>query len=122
MPRRRDPRQGSAHARAVPAYHPGNTDLAWTRLTPWRALLAAALDQQPTSHRRLGDRRADQPERRPARRLAADRLKVRVERKGSRGPRHHRGRSRASEGPIVIRAATEAATFSSPTEPTGRSR
>lgn len=29
------------------AYAPGNTDLAWTRLTPWRALLAAALDQAP---------------------------------------------------------------------------
>ena len=29
------------------SYAPGNTDLAWTRLTPWRALLAAALDQQP---------------------------------------------------------------------------
>lgn len=27
------------------AYAPGSTDLAWTRLTPWRALLAAALDQ-----------------------------------------------------------------------------
>jgi glucose-6-phosphate dehydrogenase assembly protein OpcA len=26
-------------------YAPGNTDLAWTRITPWRALLAAALDQ-----------------------------------------------------------------------------
>jgi glucose-6-phosphate dehydrogenase assembly protein OpcA len=26
-------------------YSPGDTDLAWTRLTPWRALLAAALDQ-----------------------------------------------------------------------------
>ena len=30
------------------AYAPGNTDLAWTRLTPWRALLAAALDQHPS--------------------------------------------------------------------------
>lgn len=29
------------------AYAPGNTDLAWTRITPWRALLAAALDQSP---------------------------------------------------------------------------
>ncbi len=27
------------------SYAEGNTDLAWTRLTPWRALLAAALDQ-----------------------------------------------------------------------------
>ncbi len=26
-------------------YAPGDTDLAWTRITPWRALLAAALDQ-----------------------------------------------------------------------------
>lgn len=26
-------------------YSPGDTDLTWTRLTPWRALLAAALDQ-----------------------------------------------------------------------------
>jgi glucose-6-phosphate dehydrogenase assembly protein OpcA len=29
------------------SYTPGNTDLAWTRITGWRALLAAALDQQP---------------------------------------------------------------------------
>ncbi|MBO3748651.1 glucose-6-phosphate dehydrogenase assembly protein OpcA [Streptosporangiaceae bacterium NEAU-GS5] len=26
-------------------YTPGDTDLAWTRLTPWRSLLAAAFDQ-----------------------------------------------------------------------------
>ncbi len=29
------------------SYAPGNTDLAWTRITGWRALLAAALDQHP---------------------------------------------------------------------------
>lgn len=28
-------------------YAPGDTDLAWSRITPWRALLAAALDQHP---------------------------------------------------------------------------
>ena len=28
-------------------YAPGDTDLAWTRITRWRALLAAALDQPP---------------------------------------------------------------------------
>jgi glucose-6-phosphate dehydrogenase assembly protein OpcA len=27
------------------SYAPGDTDFAWTRLTPWRTLLAAALDQ-----------------------------------------------------------------------------
>lgn len=31
----------------IDSYHPGDTDLAWTRLTLWRALLAAALDQPP---------------------------------------------------------------------------
>ncbi|MFB7591640.1 glucose-6-phosphate dehydrogenase assembly protein OpcA [Streptomyces sp. NPDC056169] len=31
-------------ARAA-SYAPGDTDLAWTRLTPWRSMLAAALDQ-----------------------------------------------------------------------------
>jgi glucose-6-phosphate dehydrogenase assembly protein OpcA len=35
--------------RQAAAYAPGNTDLAWTRLTPWRALLAAALDQHPST-------------------------------------------------------------------------
>jgi len=29
------------------SYHPGDTDLAWTRITLWRGLLAAALDQPP---------------------------------------------------------------------------
>ncbi|MEU3691431.1 glucose-6-phosphate dehydrogenase assembly protein OpcA [Streptomyces narbonensis] len=35
-------------ARAV-SYAPGDTDLAWTRLTPWRSMLAAALDQAPVT-------------------------------------------------------------------------
>ncbi len=39
-------RQPVRHLRAVARhYAPGDTDLSWTRLTPWRALLAAALDQ-----------------------------------------------------------------------------
>jgi glucose-6-phosphate dehydrogenase assembly protein OpcA len=29
----------------IRSYAPGDTDLAWTRLTPWRSMLAAALDQ-----------------------------------------------------------------------------
>ena len=29
----------------APAYQPGDTDFAWTRLIPWRTLLAATLDQ-----------------------------------------------------------------------------
>lgn len=31
----------------VSGYRPGDTDLTWTRLTLWRALLSAALDQPP---------------------------------------------------------------------------
>lgn len=46
----------SAHARRplvalerrLAGYRPGDTDLTWTRLTLWRGLLAAALDQPPT--------------------------------------------------------------------------
>ncbi|MBR7742219.1 glucose-6-phosphate dehydrogenase assembly protein OpcA [Phycicoccus sp. BSK3Z-2] len=33
--------------RLASAYRPGDTDLAWSRVTHWRALLAAALDQPP---------------------------------------------------------------------------
>jgi glucose-6-phosphate dehydrogenase assembly protein OpcA len=31
--------------RLAEAYRPGDTDLSWTRVTPWRSLLAAALDE-----------------------------------------------------------------------------
>ena len=37
--------QGEGDAHPVRDYSPGNTDLAWTRITGWRALLATALDQ-----------------------------------------------------------------------------
>ncbi len=33
--------------RLAQTYHPGDTDFAWTRLTLWRAQLAAVLDQPP---------------------------------------------------------------------------
>jgi glucose-6-phosphate dehydrogenase assembly protein OpcA len=32
-------------ARRAAGYHPGDTDLSWTRLTTWRTLLASALDE-----------------------------------------------------------------------------
>jgi glucose-6-phosphate dehydrogenase assembly protein OpcA len=32
-------------ARLAAGYQPGDTDLSWTRATPWRSLLAATLDQ-----------------------------------------------------------------------------
>ncbi|WP_432524764.1 glucose-6-phosphate dehydrogenase assembly protein OpcA [Kineococcus sp. SYSU DK006] len=46
-----DSAEAANPARALEArrasYRAGDTDLAWTRLTNWRALLAAALDQPP---------------------------------------------------------------------------
>lgn len=41
----RNPR--AALTRMAKAYVPGDTDLSWARITRWRALLAAALDQAP---------------------------------------------------------------------------
>ncbi|GAA4366961.1 glucose-6-phosphate dehydrogenase assembly protein OpcA [Agromyces bauzanensis] len=38
--------QAALHALAT-SYHPGDADFAWTRLTLWRAQLAAVLDQPP---------------------------------------------------------------------------
>ena len=40
-----DPQVALDHLAAT--YRPGDTDFAWTRLTLWRAVLAAALDQPP---------------------------------------------------------------------------
>jgi glucose-6-phosphate dehydrogenase assembly protein OpcA len=40
-------RPGTALAARAKSYRPGDTDLAWSRVTGWRALLAAALDQPP---------------------------------------------------------------------------
>ena len=74
------------------AYAPGNTDLAWTRLTPWRALLAAALDQHQlkvTSASVTAERISPSADLLVA--WLADRLKV--ERRAAQldGPGHHRG-------------------------------
>ncbi len=45
-PAHADPLAGAATASAT-TYAPGDTDFAWTRLTLWRAQLAAVLDQPP---------------------------------------------------------------------------
>src|SRR5207344_914443 len=76
-----------ALARQCNAYSPGNTDLAWTRITPWRALLAAALDQhQPkvTGGSVTAERISPSAELLVA--WLSDRLKVPIGRKNSGGP------------------------------------
>ena len=68
-------------------YAPGNTDLSWTRITPWRALLATALDQYPAKVSK-GVVTAERLN--PSADLLAawlcDRLKIDVERRTSKGP------------------------------------
>jgi glucose-6-phosphate dehydrogenase assembly protein OpcA len=100
-------------------YAPGNTDLAWTRLTPWRALLAAALDQHPvkTTEALVAAERGN-----PSADLMAawlqTRLKVEVERRTTRGPGLTEVRLRTRHGDIAItRPSGRSATFSIPGEP-----
>ncbi len=101
------------------AYERGNTDLAWTRLTPWRALLAAALDQQPLKVRRAsvtGERISPSAE--LLRAWLNDRLRVPVDRHSSRGPGITEVVLETAEGPIrIARPDGKLAVFSSPGRP-----
>jgi glucose-6-phosphate dehydrogenase assembly protein OpcA len=101
------------------SYAAGNTDLAWTRITPWRALLAAALDQQPlkvTGGSVTAERISPSAELLVA--WLSDRLKVHVDRRSSRGPGITEVRLDTTAGPIVIsRRDGRLATYSSPDRP-----
>ena len=100
-------------------YAPGNTDLAWTRITPWRALLAAALDQHPLKVRRASvsaERISPSADLLVA--WLSSRLKVPVERQGTRGPGITEVVMETKDGPIRIsRTDGRLATFSSPGQP-----
>jgi glucose-6-phosphate dehydrogenase assembly protein OpcA len=84
-------------------YLPGDTDLSWTRLTPWRALLAASLDQYPAKIRSaVVEAERNNPS---ADLLAAwlrSGLKVEVERKVSSGPGITAVRMTTAAGDIAI--------------------
>jgi glucose-6-phosphate dehydrogenase assembly protein OpcA len=96
------------------AYTPGDTDLSWTRITPWRSMLAAALDQvmcEVTSVEVEGE------EFNPSCELLAmwlaDRLHVPVKRSQSSGPGLTAVRMETSTGQIVLdRADGSLATLS----------
>src|SRR5918994_4682554 len=81
------PRPRTALKARAAAYSPGDTDLSWTRLTPWRALLAAALDQYPAV---VTSARVEAEKSNPSAELITawlrDRLKVRVTQATSDGP------------------------------------
>ncbi len=111
--------KSSVMLRQCQAYAPGNTDLSWTRLTPWRALLAAALDQHPLKVTRASV--AAERISPSADLLVAwlnDRLKVPVERHTSDGPGITQVVMDTKQGPITIsREDGRMATFSSPERP-----
>jgi glucose-6-phosphate dehydrogenase assembly protein OpcA len=101
------------------SYTKGNTDLAWTRITSWRALLAASLDQRPakvTGASVTGERISPSADLLAA--WLADRLKVDVKRSGSDGPGITEVVLETRDGPIRIsRTDGKLATFSSPGQP-----
>jgi glucose-6-phosphate dehydrogenase assembly protein OpcA len=84
-------------------YIPGDTDLSWTRLTPWRALLAAALDQYPAKIKSVS---VESERNNPSADLLAawlrSRLKIGVARKVSDGPGLTAVRMGTAAGDIAI--------------------
>lgn len=100
-------------------YAKGNTDLAWTRITPWRALLAAALDQQPLKVRRASvTAERISPSADLLRAWLNDRLHVPVDRANSAGPGITEVVLETKEGPIRIRRLDgKLATYTSPGRP-----
>ncbi|MEV3854705.1 glucose-6-phosphate dehydrogenase assembly protein OpcA [Streptomyces sp. NPDC050095] len=73
--------------RRAASYAPGDTDLAWTRLTPWRSMLAAALDQARAEVISAAvESEADNPSAELLARWLGTRLGVQVERVTTAGP------------------------------------
>ncbi|BBA96641.1 putative oxppcycle protein [Actinacidiphila reveromycinica] len=93
---------GSLALRAK-TYVPGDTDLAWTRITPWRSMLAAALDQK---HGKIESAAVEGEAYNPSAELLAlwlaDRLGVPVERKVTGGPGLTAVRLVTSDGDICL--------------------
>lgn len=90
-------------ANRAAGYRPGDTDLAWTRLTPWRSVLASALDQ-PTPPITSASVAAEEGN--PSAILLASwlhrRLKVPVTRATSSGPGVTEVRLVSEAGDIVV--------------------
>ncbi|MEU6534777.1 glucose-6-phosphate dehydrogenase assembly protein OpcA [Streptomyces sp. NPDC047000] len=103
----------------VRSYAPGDTDLAWTRLTPWRSMLAAALDQARTAVTSAAvEAEAENPAAELLARWLEARLKVTVERVVTAGPLVTAVRLGTAGGEIVIdRPDGPLATLSLPDQP-----
>ncbi|WP_033424481.1 glucose-6-phosphate dehydrogenase assembly protein OpcA [Actinomadura flavalba] len=106
-------------SRLAEGYQPGDTDFSWTRVTSWRSLLAAALDQD---HAEItGGSVSAEPDSPSAELLAAwlaVRLGVKVGREVSDGPGITGVTLRTGEGDIVVlRPDGRVATLSRPGQP-----
>jgi glucose-6-phosphate dehydrogenase assembly protein OpcA len=104
------------------SYSPGDTDLAWTRITPWRSMLAAALDQK---HSAISAAVVEGEPYNPSTELLgmwlADRLQVPVERRVSDGPGLTAVRMTTADGTICLdRADGALAELAMPGQPDRR--
>ncbi|GAB2852356.1 glucose-6-phosphate dehydrogenase assembly protein OpcA [Actinocorallia aurea] len=101
------------------AYEPGDTDFSWTRLTPWRTLLASALDQ-PSAPILSAEVQAE-PDSPSAELLASwlsGRLNVPASRSTSGGPGITAVLLQTAEGPIAVtRPDGRVATLARPGQP-----
>jgi glucose-6-phosphate dehydrogenase assembly protein OpcA len=90
-------------ARRAESLAPGDTDLSWTRLTPWRTLLAAAIDQFPA---RLTGVTVEAERRNPSADLLSawleDRLRLPVRQVATPGPGITAVRMTTAAGDIAI--------------------
>ncbi|MES4905335.1 MULTISPECIES: glucose-6-phosphate dehydrogenase assembly protein OpcA [unclassified Streptomyces] len=100
-------------------YTPGDTDLAWTRITPWRSVLAAALDQK---HSAITSAVVEGEAYNPSGELLAlwlaERLRVPVQRQVSEGPGLTAVRLETPDGTICLdRANGSLAELAMPGQP-----
>jgi glucose-6-phosphate dehydrogenase assembly protein OpcA len=106
-------------ARLGRVYRPGDTDFSWTRLTPWRTLLAASLDQP---HGDITSGVVEAEPNSPSADLLACWLSVRlavpVERAESAGPGVTAVRLATAEGELAVtRSDGRVASLSRPGQP-----
>ncbi|MER6528655.1 glucose-6-phosphate dehydrogenase assembly protein OpcA [Streptomyces sp. NPDC001508] len=103
----------------VRSYAPGDTDLAWTRLTPWRSMLAAALDQARVKiTSAVVESEAENPSAELLARWMEARLGVPAERIVTAGPVVTAVRLGTTDGEIVIdRPEGPLATLTLPGQP-----
>ncbi|WP_314172864.1 glucose-6-phosphate dehydrogenase assembly protein OpcA [Streptomyces winkii] len=100
-------------------YAPGDTDLSWTRLTPWRSVLAAGLDQQSLKVRSaVVEGEAQNPSSELLAMWLTERLNVPVERKVTDGPGITAVRMGTADGDICLdRADGSLAELAVPAQP-----